>query len=143
MSITAKLYIEGHSKEHKGGIPMVSYSLNFSQSVNEDGYVSSKVRAGLIHVSIRGTEDPEIIHWMLSNSEAKNGRIEFSGFDPEGTGGSSHKRKLLFKDAMLVDYSESFNELSDITINMALSARHITIGNEQYISFWSSKFDAT
>jgi hypothetical protein len=143
MSITAKLYIEGHSKEHKGGIPVVSYNINFNQSVNEDGYVSSKVRAGLIHVSIRGTEDPEIVHWMLSNSEAKNGRIEFSGFDPDGTGGSSQKRKLLFKDAMLVDYSESFNELSDIMVNLAISARQITLSNERYESFWGSKFDNT
>ncbi len=143
MAINAKLFIEGHSKEHDGGIPVISYSLSFNQSVDESGYISSKVRAGLIHVSILATEDAEIIHWMLSNTETKNGRIEFTGFVPDGSAGSRDKRKLVFKDALLVDYSESYNELSNIMINMSLSARQITIAGERFESFWTSKLAET
>ena len=138
MSVTAKLFIEGHSKEHKGGSPVVSCSFGFNQNVNEDGYIASRVKAGLIHISIRATEDPEIVHWMLSNSEIKNGRIEFAGFLSAGTGPGG-TRKLSFKNAMLVDYSESFNELADIMVNLVITAGNITLAGESYESNWSSK----
>lgn len=134
MSITANLYIEGHSKETKG-IKVISSNIGFSQSVDESGYITSKVKAGLINIVIKGTEDAEIVHWMLSNNATKNGRIEYSGFTDSGA-----KRKIYFKDALLVDYSESFNDLSDVIITLAISAREINIAGEKYESFWSTAY---
>jgi hypothetical protein len=134
MSITAKLYIDGHSAEQKG-IKVLSFNFGFSQNVDEAGYITSKVRAGLINIVIKATEDAEIVHWMLSNNTTKNGRIEFSGFTDAGA-----LRKIHFKDALLVDYSESFSDLTDILINLTISAREINIAGEKYTSFWSSKF---
>jgi hypothetical protein len=137
MSITAKLYIEGHSAESKG-ITVISSNIGFNQSVDESGYITSKVRASLINIVIKGTEDAEIVHWMLSNNTTKNGRIEYSGFTDSGA-----KRKIHFKDALLIDYSESFNDLSDVIISLTISAREINIAGEKYSSFWSSKFDGS
>lgn len=134
MSITANLYIEGHSTESKG-IKVISSNFGFSQSVDESGYITSKVKAGLINIVIKGTEDAEIVHWMLSSNATKNGRIEYSGFTDSGA-----KRKIHFKDALLIDYSESFKDLSDVIITLTLSAREINIAGEKYTSFWSSKF---
>lgn len=130
MSIAAKLFIDGHSKD-LDGITILSFNFGFTQNVDRVGNIKSFVNPGLINVTIRGTEDPEIVNWMISNSR-KDGRIEFSGFHD-----TQAKRKLLFKEGLLVEYSESFSDMSDIIISLSISAIEITIAGEQYKSKWS------
>lgn len=130
MSISAKLFIEGHSKDLHG-ISILSFNFGFTQNIDGVGNIKSFVNPGLINITIRGTEDPEIVNWMISNTR-KNGRIEFSGFHD-----TQAKRKLVFKEALLVEYSESFSDMSDIIISLSISAIEITIAGERFKSKWS------
>lgn len=67
MSITARLYIEGDDK----GIPILACDFSFSQDVDNKGKVNSKVRAGLINITIPGIDNTEIIQWMFGLDEKK------------------------------------------------------------------------
>jgi hypothetical protein len=128
MSLTARLYIEGQNK----GIEILACDFSFSQDVDSQGKVNSKVRAGYINITIPGIDDTEIIQWMLSRDEKKNCKISFSGFVDTG----SH-RSIEFKDAYLVNYHESYSEADDIVINLTLSSRIIDIKGVVHESNWT------
>jgi hypothetical protein len=128
MSITARLYIEGHDK----GIKILSCDFSFSQDVDSQGKVNSKVRAGLINLTIPGIDDTEIIQWMFGRDDKKDCRITFSGFIDTGP-----HRSIEFKDAYLISYHESYSEASDIVINLTLSSRIIDIKGVVHESSWT------
>ncbi len=130
MSISAKLFIEGHTKENNG-IGILSFNFGFTQAFDRVGNIQSYVNPGLINLTIRGTEDPEIVNWMISNTR-KNGRIEFSGFHD-----TQAKRRLLFRNGLLVEYNESFSDMSDIIISLSICATDITLSGERFQSKWS------
>jgi len=131
MSIIARLHIEGHSKENEG-VRVLCCNFGFSQHVDELGKRSGKVQSNLFNITIKGTEDAEIIHWMFGSDITRNGRIEYSGFTDTGA-----RRKVYFKDALLVGYSESFNDMADIILNLTIAAREITIAGEKFVSYWT------
>jgi hypothetical protein len=128
MSITARLYIEGHEK----GIKILSCDFSFSQDVDPMGKVNSIVRAGLINIKIPGIEDIDLIQWMIGRDVRKDCEITFSGFVSTGP-----QRSIKFKDAYLVNYHESYSEASDIVINLTLSSRVIDFKNVVYESRWT------
>lgn len=134
-SLTARLHIEGHSKE-KEGIKVFSFSFNFSQSVDEMGNQSSAVRMGLINLSISSNEDGEIIQWMLLRTEYKKFRITFSGLDKDGQSGPV--RKIFFEDALLVNYSEVYVDETNIVMNLVISARKINIAGYAFEIDWNA-----
>lgn len=128
MSITARLFIAGQQK----GIKILSCDFSFSQDVDALGNVNSRVRAGLINITIPGTDDTEIVQWMIIRDEMKDCKICFSGFIDTGP-----HRTIEFKDAYLVNYHESYKESSDIVINLTISARVINIKGVSHESFWT------
>ncbi len=135
MSIMARLHIEGHSKE-KEGLRLLSCDFGFRQDVDARGMQTSNVKPGLIKVSFKGTEDAEIVQWMLGKDTVKNGRITYSGFTSAGP-----VRKVVFQDALLVNYYEHFTDQSDIVIDLTISARKITVAGMNFSNFWSDKFN--
>jgi hypothetical protein len=130
MSLTSRLFIDDGPA---AGFKILSYDFSFSQEVDNRGMVSSKVRAGLFHVTIPGTDDPNILEWMLSNDLKKNGRISFSGYDNSG----GQPRNVIFKDAVLVNYREVYSDPSDIVISLTISSRIIKMPNSEYTSQWA------
>jgi hypothetical protein len=128
MSLTARLFIGGDKK----GIKILSCDFSFSQDVDTQGKVNSIVRAGLIHLSISGTDDTEIIQWMILRDARKDCKITFSGFVDTG-----QHRTIEFKDAYLISYHESYSETSDIVINLTLSSRVITVKGVTHESKWT------
>ncbi len=131
MSLSARLHIEGHSKEDSG-IKILSCDYSFAQDVDSRGYKISKVRAGLINITLSGVGDIEIIQWMISDNVKKDGKITFSGVIDTGP-----QRSIIFKDALLVNYHESFSDQTDIIINLTISARLIKISGVIYESLWT------
>jgi hypothetical protein len=132
MSITARLFISGQEK----GIKILSCDFSFSQDVDATGNVNSKVKAGLINVTIPGIDDPEILQWMLIRDEQKDFKISFSGFidtDPH--------RTIEFREAYLVYYQETYTENSDIVIRLTLSSRVVNIKGVSYESNWTTMPD--
>ena len=135
MSIMARLHIEGHSKE-KEGLRLLSCDFGFRQDIDSRGMQTSNVKPGLIRVSFKGTEDAEIVQWMLGKDTVKNGRITYSGFTSAGP-----VRKVVFQDALLVNYYEHFTDQTDIVIDLTISARKITVAGVGFSSFWSDKYN--
>ena len=130
MSLTARLHIEGHDQENKG-IKIISCDFSFSQDVDSNGKIASKIRAGIINVSIPGINDTELIQWMLGRDIRKKGKISYSGVIDTGP-----RKSLEFEDAVLVNYSESFSDQSDIVINLSISSRKITVSGVTHESQW-------
>jgi len=135
MSLTARLHIEGHSLKEKG-IKILSCDFSFSQDVDNRGMVASKVRAGLINVTLPGINDSEILEWMLGHDVKKDGKITFSGVVDTGP----HK-SVEFEDAVLVSYHESFSDQSDIIMSLTISSRIIKVTGVKHESLWTPPGD--
>lgn len=129
------MYIEGHAQQEKG-IKVLSCDFSFSQDVDNRGMVASKVRAGMINVTIPGINDPEILEWMLGQYTKKKGKISFSGVVDTGP-----HRSLEFEDAILVSYHESFSDQSETIISLTLSARVIKVTGVKHESTWATEPD--
>lgn len=134
MSVTARLHIKGHSKEEKG-IRVLSCDFSFSQPVDEAGLAFSKVRAGLINLTITGVNDNEIVDWMLLRAMLKSGKISF--MDVNESGIRQETKSVEFTDAFLVNYNESFSDQSLMVISLSISARKITLSNSTYETQWN------
>ncbi|MDD4144528.1 MAG: type VI secretion system tube protein TssD [Prolixibacteraceae bacterium] len=134
MSLTARLFLKGHQQEEKG-IKVLSCNFSFTQSYSADGFITGKVRAGLINISIPGINDTELVQWMIFRDMQKEGKICFYGIDPQ-TAAPQETKTLSFKDGILVNYYESFTDESDMTINLSISARSITLSNASWETQW-------
>ncbi|RIH65311.1 hypothetical protein D1164_09270 [Mariniphaga sediminis] len=135
MSLTARLHIEGHEKEQRG-IKVLSCDYSFSQDVENNGLISSSVRAGFINVSIPGINDAEIVQWMVSRNIRKKGKISFLGVNESGV--PQESKSIEFEDAILVNYSEAFIDESDMVIHLSISARKITLSNTKWETQWDT-----
>lgn len=131
MSLSARLHLDGHSKESEG-LKVLSCDFSFSQDTDGRGQQSSKVKAGLINVTLNSVDDAEIVQWALGRSILKSGKIAFSGVIDTGP-----KRSIGFEDALLVNYYESFSDQSDISISLSISARVIKISGAKHDCEWN------
>jgi hypothetical protein len=138
MSVDARLHIKGHDKEEKG-IKVLSSNFSFSQDTDEMGRTASIVRAGLIHLTIPGIYDTEILQWMLGRDIKRNGEIKFTSLGAM----EQQRRSLKFEDGMLVNYQESFSENSEVIIKISISCRKIICGDESNMieSWWGPDTD--
>ncbi len=130
MSLTARLHIEGHSEAEKG-IKILSCDYSFSQDIDSNGRIASNIRSGIVNISIPGKSDSEIVQWMLGKDIRKKIKISYSGVISTGP----HK-SIEFEDAVLVNYSESFTDQTDIVINLSISSRKITIYGVTHETQW-------
>lgn len=130
MSLTARLHIEGHSNEDQGSA-VLSCDFGFSQEIGNSGYPMSNVTGGIINLTLRGADDPEILQWMITTDSTKRGRIVFSGITSTGPG-----RRIEFEDAFLVSYQENFTNQNDIVIHLTISARSIEVSGVEHSNLW-------
>jgi hypothetical protein len=130
MILTAKLFIEGHETEQEG-IPLNSCDFTFEQDVDQKGLPISGVKGGTINVEFASFDDPDIIWWMMSASSDKNGKIVFAGIEA----GKAYKT-LEFKDGRCVKYHESFSRDAEMTVELSISAREITVSGATHSNSW-------
>ncbi len=133
MSLTARLHIEGHSNEDQG-VSVISCDYSFSQSHSQRGYATGQITGGIINITIRGLDDEELFTWMVTSNAIKNGRISFSGITSTGPG-----RRIEFEDAFLVGYHENFANESDVTIQLVISARVISLFGVNHENHWTQQ----
>lgn len=139
MSLTARLHIEGHSNEDTGS-PVLSCDFGFSQDIDETGMVQSRVRGGIISLSIRGVDDSDILQWMMDQGSTKNGRIQLSGYSTTGVSGP--RRRIEFEDGYLINYRESFANQTDVVVHLTISARKITVSGVDHENIWTGPDEA-
>lgn len=133
MPLTARLFLKGHEKEDTG-IRILSCDFSFSQETEDNGLVSSSVKAGLINLSLGAINDTELVQWMFNRVDFKSGKISFIG--PNDAGIQQEQKALEFEDGLLINYSESFTDESEIVTNMSISARKIKLSNAQWETQW-------
>jgi len=135
MSLTARLYLKGHEKEDEG-IRVLSCEFSFTQEIEDNGLVSSSVKAGLINLSLGALNDTELVQWMVNSVDFKSGKISFMG--PNDVGIPQEQKTLEFEDGALVNYSESFTDETEIVTNISISARKIKLSNAQWETQWDT-----
>jgi hypothetical protein len=128
MSLTARLFIDHGPKD---GIKVLSCSYGFSQDVDVHGKVNSRIRIGMINLTIPGISDNSLINWMWGYDATKNGEIKLSGY-----GDSGQRQSIKFFDGLLVSYNESFSDPSDTVINLTISCRKITVLGVTFENKW-------
>jgi len=130
MSIKALLHISGHVKETEG---IEIYSCDFSFSQETDIQVDSStsiVRAGLINLTMRSVNDPEIVHWMFQRFAYKNGKISF--LEANESGIEQEYKSLKFENGILVNYTEHFTYDSEMILKLSILARRISLSDNEY-----------
>jgi hypothetical protein len=98
--------------------------------VDSKGEISSIVRIGLVHVTIPGAVDTDMLNWMATN-ELKKCTIKFSGYVDTG-----QPRTIEFEKAALVGYHESFSEPLDTVVDLTISPCQITITGVAFNMLW-------
>lgn len=136
MALTARLHIDQHPQYDKG-IRVLSCNFSFSQEIDPSGQATSRVRAGLINLTITGVSDTELVNWMLGRYDRKNGKISFFGINESGV--PQESKSLKFQDAFLVHYGESFTDQSEMIINLSISCRKITLSNADWETEWDTE----
>ena len=134
MSIVARLHLDQHPLSQRG-IRVLSYNFGFSQEIDSNGLPGSRVRAGLINLTVYGKSDPDLVNWMLGRMMTKNGKIVFTGISDSGI--PLETNSLAFENGILVSYGESFNDQSDMIISLSISCQKITLSNAK----WETKWD--
>lgn len=130
MSLTARLFIQGHQNENKG-IRVLACDFEFSQKTDQRGLPVSKVEGGKINILIAEENDAELLHWMFTEAADKNGKIIFIGRE----NGKSLKT-IEFWNGRLINYYESFTDQSEVTVRMTISAKTISIAGETHENIW-------
>jgi hypothetical protein len=132
MAFTATLHIEGH-KTSQDGLPVSSFSFDFSQTTGPTGEPASRVRGGMLNVSIQNLNDFDIHVWMLTPVAKKNGKIVIVS-DKEA--GKSFQT-IEFKDGVLVYYQQSFSEFSGVVASLSISCRKMHISGAMFENRWT------
>jgi hypothetical protein len=130
LSFKAILEIENEKR-----VRVIECDFGFTQDIDSTGKPSGKPRGGTINLLIESTDDSELISWMFSHDERKNGTIKFLRRDNERP-----MKKVEFKDGICINYHESFRDHGEVPMTTALtiSAKEINIGSVSYKNKWSA-----
>jgi hypothetical protein len=133
MAFTATFHIKGHSKE-QDGFRVISCDFAFNQKVDTTGVPISKVSGGIITVGLKNENDFELVHWMISSSAKKDGKIVFSS----GITDNQSFQTINFKDAVLINYQQIFSEEDELLVNLTLSCRVLEISGASFTNIWET-----
>jgi Hemolysin coregulated protein Hcp (TssD) len=127
MSFKAKLKVAGKD------LNVLACNYSLKQETDATGRPSSVTRGGKITVTVEANGDTSFFEWMCNNFERKDGSIVFIKRDTDAT-----LKELQFKEAYLVDYSETFDSTGDnpITETFTISAKEITLGTGTHVNEW-------
>ena len=133
MAFSASLHIEGHPKQQEG-LNVVSCDFTFNQQVDATGMPVSRPTGGVINIGLKNENDYDIMQWMIAPSAKKNGKIVFSS----GMTDNQSFQTIEFKDAMLINYHQSFSEEAEIAVNLTISCRVMEISGASFINIWET-----
>ncbi|WP_128548706.1 type VI secretion system tube protein TssD [Larkinella soli] len=126
-SFEAKFKFDGEEMH----VSSCNYSL--SQSIDDQGRVSSRIYGGTVFVQIDSSDNSKLWEWMIDQDGKKDCSIEFVNIDSE-----SVLKKLEMKDAYCVQYSESFADSGShpMSTSLTLSAREIQLDGKPHRNRW-------
>ena len=132
MAFSARLDLDSISDAR-----VVDFSYSFSRDYDPTGRPSGGVRGGVIQITIESSGNTDLYNWMVDPFKTKEGVIKIMD---EKTEGSSMK-EIKFKDAYIVEYSESFHWQGgdNMMESFTVSAKEIDIGGNPFENEWPEK----
>jgi hypothetical protein len=127
MQAKSNISIEVDGKKH----PVQSFSYSLRQLTDHTGQPASEVQGGEIHITLESTSENEFLEWMCDSFMRKDGTVTIMKSEEEGK-----LKEFNFKNAFVIDFSESFGESGNGSISFSLSAQEISMGNATHINEW-------
>ncbi len=127
MAAIAKLKLD----DEELTVLQIKYQLN--QGVDSSNRINTIVKGGIIHMVVESSENEDIHTWAASNDMTKSGEVIFKRQDT-----TSAMRKLSFKNAHCIQFSEEFHARDNQPMVMAftLSAEEISTSRMTHKNPW-------
>ncbi len=121
--------------EETKNVRVLDCEFGFTQDIDSTGKPTSRPRGSIIKLVLESTGDSELVSWMFSHSDTKNGTIRFLRRDNEAA-----MKKLSFKDGICISYHESFKDHGSVPMitSITISAREIHIDGLVFKNMWHS-----
>lgn len=106
----------------------------FSQKVDTEGQMAGIPRGGFITIKVKALNDgnADLLNWMVAPNLAKDGAVEFNE-----TKSGNLMKKIEFKDAYCIGFTEDWEEGVGHIEEITLSCREITNGSVTYTNPWA------
>ena len=117
-------------------VRVLDCEFGFTQDIDSTGKPTSRPRGSIIKLVLESTNDLELVAWMFSHSDTKDGTISFLRRDNEAA-----MKKVSFKDGICISYHESFKDHGAVPMTTAItiSAREIHIDGLVFENKWHSE----
>lgn len=127
MAAIAKLTLDNEE------MTVLHIKYRLKQGVDTNNRINTIVQGGIIHMVVESSENEDIHTWAASNDMTKSGEIVFKRQDT-----TSAMRKLTFKNAHCIRFSEEFSARDDQPMVMifTLSAEEISTARMDYKNNW-------
>lgn len=130
MSFLAKMFLDEEE------LKLINCHFSFRQDTDINGRPLAKPQGGQISLLVNSESKINFLEWMVSPKQTKDGEIIFYRFD-----GITIYKKLVFKDAFCVEYSEQFNAegQTPMIISLVISAKELQIDKTIFKNAWPAK----
>lgn len=127
MSFLAKLTVDG--KEYN----VLHCTYNFEQPVDATGKPEARPLGGKITATIEADGSYDLLHWMASAEQIKDGTLTFYKRDA-----MSRLQQVIFKKAYCISLETEFDALDDSPLQqtIVISAKSLQIGDMKFDNFW-------
>ncbi len=127
MSFLAKLIVDG--KQYS----ILHCLYNFEQPMDGTGKPSARPVGGRIMVTIEADGSYDLLHWMSSPDQTKNGSIVFYKRDA-----LSRLQEVIFENAYCVSLEVEFDAIDDSPLQkrIVISAKSLKIGDMTFDNNW-------
>lgn len=128
MSFIARLQLQNEDEMN-----VLRCGFRFNQAIDVTGKAASKPTGGTINLTLASFNHSNILEWMISPRQTKNGKITFIRYD-----NMSKLKTLEFENALCVDYEETFDPAADhpILLQLTLSAHTIKLDDTVFKNNW-------
>lgn len=117
-------------------LPLLSCEFSFNQGTDPiSRQTTTKVRGGVINMTLRGTKDTGLLEWITNHKEHRDGTITFFQHS-----NNQKIKEISFKKAFPVLFTESFieSEENSLTISFSITCDELTVGNASHVNKWKN-----
>lgn len=127
MSFLAKLTVDG--KQYN----ILHCTYNFEQPMDATGRPAARPFGGQIKATIESDGKYDLLHWMASPDQTKDGSVTFYKRDA-----MSRLQEVIFKKAYCVSLETEFDALDDSPLQktIIISAKSLHIGDMKFENHW-------
>jgi hypothetical protein len=117
-------------------LPLQSCEFTYTQGTDPiSRQTTTKIRGGVIHMTLRGTKDTQLLEWITNHKEHRDGSITFYAHS-----NNQKIKEIKFKKAFPVVFQESFVEAEEnsLMIQFSITCDEVEVGNDSNINAWKN-----